>query len=151
MKGRFTFRFAAFCFGLSAVWELINLQDEALLFGHAFAGVVAAIYHLIYAALFGWLLVGMWQGRRSGYYALVATTIVYTVDRLQGLFVGNVLETLLREQLAGNAELTNIISVEEIMRTVTLTTLAMILCWWGFVAYAYYRREYFGIRPASDR
>jgi hypothetical protein len=148
VKGRFTFRFAAACFGVSAAFELLNLRDEAVLFGHILAGAPAAIYHIAYAALFAWLMVGLWNASRSGYYTLVATSIIYTVDRLQLLFAGDTLAAMLRQQAAQHPEMLQIISVEDLLGVLTVTVLAILLCWWGFVGYAYYRRDYFGIRSA---
>jgi hypothetical protein len=144
-KGRATFRFAAVCFGLSAIWELLALQGEALLFGKIVGGSGAVVYHVVYAALFAWLALGLWTGSRSGYYILLATTILYTVDRLQLLFVGDILAAQIRQQLAGHEELLQLVSMDYLLQVLTVTVLAIVLCWWGFVGYAYYRRDYFGI------
>ncbi len=149
VKGRFTFRFAAVCFALSAVFELLNLQDEAILFGHIFGGLPAAVYHIAYAALFSWVTIGLWNGSRSGYYTLLVTSIVYTLDRLQAVFVGDTLAQSLRQQVATHPEILQVISADDLVRTAILTTFVLLLCWWGFVGYAYYRRDYFGIHPVS--
>ncbi len=146
VKGRFTFRFAAVCFALSAVFELLNLQDEALLFGHIVGGAPAAVYHVAYAALFTWLVIGLWNGTRAGYHALLIATVVYTVDRLQALLVGDTLATSLRQQVVQHPEVLQVVSVDDLVRVVTMTMLAMLLGWWGFAGYAYYRRDYFGVR-----
>lgn len=151
MKGRFTFRFAAVCFGFSALFELFSLQDEALLFGHSVGGAGAVTYHLIYAALFAYLMAGLWEGARSGYYMLLATSAIYTVDRLQSVFVGDALAVLLRQQIAEHPQILQVISADDLVRTVTLTTFAMLAGWWGFVIYAYFRRDYFGINNKSAR
>ena len=57
-KGRFTFRFAAVLFGLSAIWDLLTVQGETILFGQVVGGMAVAIYHLIYVVLFAWLAFG---------------------------------------------------------------------------------------------
>ncbi len=149
-KGRFTFRFAAVCFGLSALWELLSLQGEAPLFGQVVGGTGAAVYHFVYAALFAWLAVSLWSGSRSGYYILFATTILYTVDRLQLLFIDDTLATLIRRQLAGNEQLLQLVSVNDLLQMLTVAIIVIVLCWWGLVGYAYYRRDYFGIRRNSQ-
>lgn len=149
-KGRFTFRFAAACFALSAVFELVNLQDATILFGHILGTVPTAAYHVIYAALFAWLAVGLWKGTRSGYYALLVTTIFYTVDRLQAVIMSNALVDFLRQQVAEYPQVSLMVSVDDLAQIITMTTLAILVCWWGFVAYAYCRRDYFGI-PRSAR
>ncbi len=150
VKGRFTFRFSAACFALSAVFELLSLQEDVFLLGNIVGGIGAAIYHIIYAALFGWLTIGLWRATPSGYYSLLATSAIYTLDRAQVLLVGDALGTSLRQQVAEHPEVLQVTSVEDLVRVVSLTMLAMVTCWWGFVAYAYYRREYFGIHRVSN-
>lgn len=151
-KGRFTFRFAAVCFGLSAAWELLSLQSQALLFGNVAGGPVAWAYHIVYAALFAWLGFGLWVGHRSALHVLFAAAVLYTVDRLQLLFVGDALAAQIRQEFAGNEQLLQVVSVDYLLQVLTFTVMAIVLCWWGFVGYAYYRRDYFGIgrKPQAD-
>ena len=144
-KGRFTFRFAAVCFGLSALWELLSLQGDVPLFGQMIGGVGAVIYHALYVALFAWLAFGLWTGHWSGYYALLAASAVYTLDRLQLLFVGDLLTAQIRQQLAGNEGLLQQVGIDYLVEVLTLTIVTIVICWWGFVGYAYFRRDYFGI------
>lgn len=144
-KGRFTFRFAAVCFALSAVWELLTLGTDAVPFGRNISGTGAAIYHLVYGALFAWVAFGLWKGSRSGFYVLLATAVLYTADLLV-LLASDRLAMLIREQFAGNEDLFQLVSLEYMVQVMTLMTVVIVLCWWGFVGYAYYRRDYFGIR-----
>lgn len=144
-KGRFTFRFAAVCFGLSTLWELLSLQGDVPLFGRMVGGAGAVAYHAVYVALFAWLTFGLWTGHRSGYFALFATSAVYTLDRLQLLFIGDTLATLIRQQLAGNEGLLQQVGIDYLLEVLTLTIVAIVICWWGFVGYAHYRRDYFGM------
>lgn len=143
-KGRFTFRFAAVCFALSAVWELVSLYDEVPLFGHIVGGTGATAYHVVYTALFAGLAIGLWAGRRFGYYLLFVTSVLYTVDRLQ-LFVGDTLMAQIRHALGGDEQLLQQVGADYLLRVLALTIFLFVLCWWGFVGYAYYRRDYFGI------
>lgn len=145
-KGRFTFRFAAVCFGLSAAAELLSLADPALLFGVEVGGTGAAVYHLVYAAPFAWLAAGLWSGWRSAYYTVIATTILYTVDRLQLVIFRDALETSIRRMFAGHEEILAAVNMGDLLQVLNLMIAAFVLCWWGFVAYAHFRRDYFGIR-----
>jgi hypothetical protein len=145
-KGRFTFRFAAVCFGLSAAAELLSLGDAALLFGAEIGGTGAAIYHLAYAALFAWLAGGLWSGWRSAYYTLIATTVLYTVDRVQLVAFRDALEASIRRLFTGHEDILAAINMGELLQILNLMIAAFVLCWWGFVAYACLRRAYFGIR-----
>jgi len=144
-KGRFTFRFTAVCFGISAVGELLGLNDNTVLFGATVGGAGAFVYHLTYTVLFAWLTVGLWSGRQSGYYALLATTLFYTIDRLQLLLVGDSLNLMLRNEMAGAEGLIPATDITYLLEIFRISIVAFILCWWGFVAYAYIRRGYFGI------
>ena len=70
LKGRFTFRFASICFGISAAGEVFALHDNTVLFGATVGGAGAFTYHLTYTVLFAWLAVGLWRGSRSGLYRI---------------------------------------------------------------------------------
>lgn len=170
-KGRFTFRFAAVCFGLSAALEAWGLPGQVTLFGRVVGGAGAIIYHAVYVALFAWLAYALWVGVRSGYYVLLGTAVLYTVDRLQLLFVGDALPQLVRQQVVqSEAQLQQaleqlrpmfaanelafvreqIVQNQALLQTavqqlLTVAILFILLCWWGFVGYAWYRRDYFGI------
>lgn len=146
-KGRFTFRFAAVCFGLSALWELMSLQERVPLFGQVVGGAGAAGYHIVYTAAFAGLAVGLWAGRRFGYYLLFVASALYTVDRLQLLFVGDALTGQIRDALGGDEQLLQQAGVNMgyLLQLLTIAIILFVICWWGFVGYAYYRRDYFGI------
>lgn len=145
-KGRFTFRFAAVCFGLSAAAELLSLGDPALLFGAEVGGMGAAVYHLVYAVLFAWLAGGLWGGWRSAYYTLIATTVFYTVDRVQLVVFRDALEASIRQLFTGHEEILAAVNMGDLLQILNLMIAVFVLCWWGFVAYAHFRRAYFGIR-----
>lgn len=149
-KGRVTFRIAAVFSAASAVWELVTFQATVLLFGALTGGALAVTYHVVYALLFGWLAVGLWRGTRDGFYVLIAAAVVNTVDRLQVVSARDMLETLIRAELAGREELLQAIGMDFLMQSIILMIFVVIACWWGFVAYAWYRRPYFGfIKPAA--
>lgn len=144
-KGQFTFRTAAVLFILSALFELLSAGSETLLFGAIRGGVIAGIYHLVYVALFAALGVGLWSGKSWGYPLVFTTTAVYTLDKLQFVLSQNALETLIRNQLAGyeSALQAQGIDTTLIMQAVVLTSVVVVLCWWGFALYTYLRRDYF--------
>jgi len=145
-KGRFTFRFASVCFGISAVGEAFGLQDNTVMFGATVGGAGAFAYHLTYIILFAWLTVGLWRGSRSGLFALLATTIYYTIDRLQLILVGDSLNILLRNEMAGAEGLLPAADINYLVEILRISIIAFVLSWWGFVVYAYIRRSYFGIQ-----
>lgn len=149
-KGRVTFRIAAVLCAISAAWELVTYQSAVLLFGAVAGGVLAATYHVFYALLFGWLAIGLWRGTRAGLYTLIAAAAIYTVDRLQAVVARDALATLIRVELAGREDLLQMIGMDFLLQSIVLMAFVAIVCWWGFVAYAWYRRAYFGFTtPAA--
>ena len=94
VKGRTTFRIAAILFLLSAVFELVGISSTVLLLGTYRGGFAAAAVHLLYAALYLALGLGLWKARRWGYRLVFAATIIYTLDKMQYVFYR---ETILGE------------------------------------------------------
>jgi hypothetical protein len=148
-KGRVTFRIAAVLFALSALFELLVVLSPVPLFGVVAGGAVAVVYHLVYIALFALLAAGLWGGRRYGYYAVYAVTALYTVDRVQLVGARATLAELVRAQLVGQEELLRAVGMDYVMQVLTVLILVMVACWWGFAAYVYFRRAYFGIAAAT--
>ena len=146
-KGRFTFRTAAVLFMLSALLELLGIDADVPLFGALVGGPGAAVYHVAYAALFALLGAGLWTGRRYGYYAVFVATAVYSIDRVQLVLWRDALGAYLRTLFAGNEELLAALGLDYLLQVVTLMTVVVVACWWGFAAYTYLRRGYFAAGP----
>ena len=85
VRGKLTFRIAAVLFVISAVFELIAVTSGAPLFGAMRGGLVAIIYHLLYAGLFLGLGFGLWQAKPWGVKLVFLTTLLYTLDKAQYL------------------------------------------------------------------
>lgn len=142
-RGRFTFRTAAVFFALSVLIELAGITMPAPLFGELRSGTAALIYHLIYALLFLVLAVGLWTASRWGYYAVFVGGGFYTLDKLQFLLSGEATQDFVLAQFRGQEPLLQAVGSDMVMLSLTLVTLAFVLGWWGFAAYAYLRRSYF--------
>ena len=63
--------------------------------------------------------------------------------------VGNAMAVSLRQQIMDHPQILQVVSADNLVRTVTLATFGMLACWWGFVAYAHYRRDYFNQAPVK--
>ena len=148
-KGQFTFRTTAVLFVLSALLELYDLDAEAPLFGAVVGGAAIAVYHLLYAVLFAMLGTGLWTGRRYGYYAVFVTTGLYTIDRLQLVLWQDTLAAFVQTRLAGREDLLAALGLEYLLHVLTLMTVVMVACWWGFAAFTYVRRAYFSAGAAA--
>ncbi len=142
-KGHFTFRTTAAFFALSALIELVGLTVPAPLFGEFRTGFTAVVYHLIYAALFLALAVGLWTARPWGYHAIFIGGALYTLDKLQFLMSGNVTQEFINTVFRGQEQLLRSVGPDMVTLSLTLVVIAFVLGWWGFAYYAYLRRAYF--------
>jgi len=148
-KGRVTFRISAALFALAVLSELLSLKNEVPLFGAVVDGAAAVGYHIVYMVLFALLAFGLWVGNRVGYYTLFVTTAIYTIDRVQLVLAPESLVALMNRHPAGG-ELLGIVGRDSLLQGLAIMAVAVVLCWWGFAAYAYYQRSYFGIVSAES-
>ncbi len=142
-KGTFTFRTAAVFFLLSAVLEVFSLSAEAPLFGAVRGGVWAVGYHLIYVVLFVVMGIGLWNAKPWGYRAVLASTIYYTLDKVQLLLSPELMETFFVQQLADYEDIFLTVDKASLLQMLTLVSVVFLICWWGFAWYTHVRRDYF--------
>ncbi|WP_372524052.1 DUF2127 domain-containing protein [Sulfuricaulis sp.] len=144
-KGHFTFRTTAVLLIASVVFELISITAEEPLFGEIRSGLSVGIYHIGYAVLFAALGVGLWRARKWGYGLVFVTTAVYTLDKLQFILNRQLMDNLIRQQLSGYESTLQAQGIDNalIMQAIVLTSIVIVLCWWGFALYTYWRRDYF--------
>lgn len=143
VKGRITIRIAAVFFVLSALFELISGTGDAPLFGAIRGGAVALVYHLIFMAVFLAIGIGLWSAKRWGYWAVMGGTALYTLDKVQFLLARETFEASIMPMLAGQPDVLQLISKEEIFHIVVIMYVVFVLCAWGFALYIYWRRAYF--------
>lgn len=151
-EGTITFRTAAVLFTLSALIEFVSLRVEVPLLGAIHSGSVAMAYHLFYAALYIGLGVGLWSAQRWAYPAVFAATGLYTLDKLQTMFISrDVIVERLMQEFAESPELLQVMNRESMLQTVLVVSVTFIACWWGFAWYTHLRRDYFnpGTRRSS--
>ncbi len=145
-KGHFTFRTAAVLFMASAVLELLSITSEAPLFGAIRGGISAGVYHLVYIALFLALGIGLWSATKWGYALVFVTTALYTLDKIQLVLGQEALKDFVKVQMAGFESQLQMQGINEalILQAIVMMAAVVILCWWGFALYTYWRRDYFG-------
>mgnify|MGYP003958003279 FL=1 len=136
---RFTMRFAGFFFGLSALAELASIVSPVALFGAERSGIVALIYHLLYTGIYGGMGLGLWTAKSWGFQMMLTGTLIYSVDRLLFLMYGQATSSLLSDY----GELMGAGGEELVAQASALTVVATLIAWWGFVAYVYFKRDYF--------
>ena len=152
-KGHFTFRTTAVLLMVSAAFELLSLTAEEPLFGEIRSGISVGIYHLAYAVLFTALGVGLWRARKWGYNLVFVTTALYSLDKLQFVLNQQVLEGFIKQQMSGYEEVFQSQGIDSalLMQAIVLTNIIIVLCWWGFALYTYWRRDYFKSETDSRR
>lgn len=145
----FTIRLSAIFFLASAVFEVMNVTSAVPLFGAMRAGVVAALFHIVYVAWFVAMGSGLWMARPWGYRVMAGGTIYYTLDRVIYLLDDAAREAELQEQLNAYGGLSAILDTGSITQLTNLFSIVTVLCWWGFLAYLYVNRAYFE-DPSSE-
>jgi multisubunit Na+/H+ antiporter MnhC subunit len=144
-KGHFTFRTTAVLLIASAVFEFFSITAEELLFGEIRSGLSVGVYHIFYAALFTGLGIGLWAAKKWGYTLVFVTAVVYSLDKLQLILNQQAMENFIAQQVGGYEEALRSQGVDSalIMQAIMLTSIIIVLCWWGFALYTYWRRDYF--------
>ena len=145
----FTIKFAGAAFLASALFELFSLGAPVAMFGAMRGGVVAALYHVVYIAMFAGLGVGLWWVRPWGYAMVLAGTCCYTIDNLRFALDRAAVDAQISRLLTGvGRDLRPYVDEAQVSQMMTIATLAFVACWWGFAVYVHVRRDDFR-RPAT--
>jgi hypothetical protein len=143
IKGRATIRTAAVLFMVSAVFEIMDFNSAVALFGGVRVGAAAVIYHFVFAALYVLNGIGMWLAKPWGYGAFMATTAIYTIDKIQLMLFPQAFYDYILQQLTVTREIVGMIPKEQLTQYFMIAYIVLLLCWWGFALYIYMRRQYF--------
>jgi hypothetical protein len=149
IKGRATIRTAAMLFLASAVFEIMDFNSAVALFGGVRAGAAAVFYHFMFSALYVLSGIGMWTAKPWGYAAFMATTAIYTIDKIQLMLFPQAFYDYILQQLTVTREIVGMIPKEQLIQYFMIAYVVLLLCWWGFALYIHMRRQYFqGKHPA---
>ncbi len=143
VKGQATIRTAAVLFLASAVLEIMDFSAAVALFGGVRAGAAAVVYHFVFAALYVMSGIGMWTAKSWGYSAVMTTTAVYTIDKVQLVLFPDAFYDHILQQLTVTREIVGMIPKEQLIQYFILAYIVLLLCWWGFALYIHMRRQYF--------
>ena len=149
IKGKLTFQIAGILFVLSGLFELFSINSSVPLFGSVRGGMIAATYHLIYVVLFLSLGFGLFKARSWAYTLVFVITGFYTLDRLICVLDRKALESYLVALLGKYGVTVGIPEMGFILKVILIATIPIVVFWWGFAGYTYFRREYFH-QPATD-
>ncbi len=143
VKGRGTLRTAAVLFLASAVFEVMEFNSAAALFGSLRSGALAVLYHVVFAGLYALCGIGLWTAKQWGYAAFMATTALYTIDKLQLVLFPQAFYEYIIQQLTLTREIVGMIPKDQLLHYFMLAYGLLVLCWWGFALYVHVRRRYF--------
>jgi len=150
VKGRLTIRITAVLMMASGLLELLSINTEAVLFGGVRGGTVMVIYHLTCVFAFLSVGIGLWTARPWGYWAVMATTALYTLDKAQFLLARESLRSYVVQMVSSvDPQLSEAVPISELVGLVTVLYSSFIICWWGFALYIHLRRRYFA-RAGAD-
>jgi len=73
------------------------------------------------------------------------TTALYTLDKLQLILDRMALETFIKARMSGFESQLQSQGIDEtlITQAIVLMAVVVVLCWWGFALYTWWRRDYF--------
>ena len=149
IKGRATIRTAAVFFLASAVFEIMDYNSAVALLGAVRVGTAAVIYHSVLAVLYILSGIGMWTAKPWGYSVFMATTAVYTIDKIQLMLFPQAFYDYVLQQLTVTREIVGMIPKEQLIQYFMIAYIVLLLCWWGFALYIHMRRPYFQQKPSA--
>jgi len=139
---RFTIRTAGIFFLISAMFEMLTISAAVPLFGAMRSGLPALFYHILYMGIFSMMGIGLFKAKQWGFQAMFGGTIVYTIDKLVFFLYGGAAST---GEIETYSNLLGSEGQDMINQALDITGLAVLICWWGFLVYLYYKRDYFTI------
>ena len=142
-KSNLTIRTAGIFFLVSAIFEGLSWTSGIPLFGAIRGGAIAVVYHLLYFGLFLAMGIGLWAARPWGYRVMFIGTIIYSLDKVIYLLDRQARDAATREMLAGYGGMLDMVDPGSMQQIMTLFTMLMVVSWWGFLLYLYFRHNYF--------
>jgi hypothetical protein len=139
-KGSFTIVSSGWLLIVSGAASLVTVTSPVALLGAMRGGVVAVLYNAVFAIAFGAMGFALVSRKRWAITATLATSAIYTLEKLESLLDGAAKEAGMDE---ANGLLGSLGAAMEQVRM--LTALVFLLCWWLFVAYLFAKRRYFDL------
>jgi hypothetical protein len=128
---------------LSGAWSLLSLTTPVALFGAAHSGVLAVLYNGLFAGSFLAMGAGLIWRKPWALRLTLATSLLYTLDKLELLFDPAARELALGESAGMVGELAPMAQ-----QGLLLAGLFFLAGWWSFVGYLYFKRDYFRAGPS---
>jgi hypothetical protein len=147
LKGRATIRTAAVLLMVSAILEVMDYDSAVALFGGVRVGAIAVIYHIVFAGFYILSGIGLWTAKLWGYWAVMTTTAIYTIDKVQLILFPQAFYDYILQQLTVTREVVGMMPKDQLLLYFKMAYILLLLCWWGFALYIHGRRAYFQENP----
>lgn len=137
----FALRSSGVLFVISALFELIPPDAPVPLFGAVRGGAVAVASHLVFAAVFFAIGVGLWRGASWTIRAVVVGAVLYSAQKILYLFDSGARAAEVAHDISAHPEVTQLIDlamIDDLLRLIAGLTL---LGFWGFVLYVLHKRD----------
>lgn len=136
---KFAIRFAAIIFLMSGIGEAFALNSGAQIFGSLKDGPLAIFYHLIYMGIYFSMGIGLLVARPLSYWVLWGSTGLYSLDKIINLFIDHDTPTILSQY----GDILGAGGMDTINIAMKLAMLVSLVCFWGFMGYIWYHRNYY--------
>jgi hypothetical protein len=145
-KSNFTIVSSGWLLILSGAALLVTVTSPVALLGAMRGGVVAVLYNSVFAIAFGTMGFALATRKPWALMATLATSVIYTLDKLEFLLDGAAREAALDE---ADGLLGSLGAAMDQVRVIISPV--FLLCWWLFVAYLYAKRRYFDREVCQNR
>lgn len=136
---KFTTRFAAIFFLLSAIGEIMSINSGVHVFGSPQNGTQAVLYHLTYIIIYLGMGIGLFVRKPWAYWTLWTGTGIYSLDKIINLFVDQETATIMSKY----GDILGASGMDTIDLAMKAATLISLLCFWGFMGYVWYHRNFY--------
>lgn len=140
-KGTFTMVTAGALLALSSLVTLVSITSAVPLFGAMRSGAVALGHNLLFALVYGAMAYGLIARKPWGLEAVLVGTALYCLENMLLILDAGTRKAYLAASVT--EEVAQFIDVGMIGLVMQIIWATCVLCWLGFAAYVYLRRDYF--------
>ncbi len=137
----FFFRSSGALFVVSGALELLSPTAPVPLLGALRGGPVAVAFHLLFAAAFLAIGVGLWRGAGWTVRGVLAGAVLYSADKILYLFDARARQAEVTRDLAAHPEVTQLVDLSVVDDGLRLVAAATLLGFWLFVLLVVRRRD----------
>ena len=141
--GRWTMLISGAFLLVSAFFEMISVTNTVPLFGGVQDGAIAAIYHVLFTAVFVTMAVPLIWPKPWGLKAVLGGTALYALDRAAYVLDRSARQADLLKGVQGHDEVFKTIPMDTALMFGPATALVSVASFCGLAVFVYFRRDYF--------